>query len=474
MTSAFTFLRAIMRCGLGLGLVALGPGLQAQPRHPDAILVSPASQAIAGVRAQPVTADPYPLLVAMHMFEIAEDTRSAQAVREYLRQVAVLRLAGLPVAVGGTVGDIVDGRTALPAFNDALATQVAETALTPRLAVSAPGDKLALGWNETRRRLAPGLWRTVSANGPAEVELFIEIENTSRVPVDGLFTELRVQPQNGSEPVELRCRGTEQAVPRRLLPGGRILQMCALHSSEVEQRLPALLPAVQAAQGDASRLRLLRAGFTFPSLSASVSTDGSVAVGRPAAYDEARARLEAMNCFSRGACMAELQRAVQRYMLLLVIAAGGIAFAFLFRLRPRVARPQAPTTPGETAAAPAARPMDAAGTERKSSPGRVGLVIFGAYLTFLAICVWFALADHPWKPGRRGLDGVVFYFASLAAGFPGSLVALQGGFKTDAAFAAFCWTSAVANVCLLGWACGLWWRRRPRDADDPPAGAAAS
>lgn len=474
MTRALPFLRIMARCGFAVILAALTHGLQAQPRHPDATLVSPASKAIGVVRAQPVTADPYPLLVAMHMFEIAQDERSARAVHEHLRQVAVLRLAGLRVPAGGSVDDVVNGRKALPAFNDALARQVVETALTPRVAASAPGDKLALGWNETRRRLAPGLWRTMSASGSSEVELFVEIENTSRFPIDGLFMELLAQPPDGGEPVELRCRDTGQTVPRQVPPGGRLLKMCALHSSEVERRLPALLEAVQAAQADASRLRLLRAGFRFPLLSASVQTDGSVAVDRAGAYDEARERLEALSCFSRGACIAELQRTIQRYMLLLAVVAAGMAFAFLYRLQPRVARPPA-HAPDETGTPAAVRAADDAGGERKHRPGRIALTIFGAYLTLLVVCAVFAIADSPWKPERRGLDGLVFYLASLAAGFPASLLLVaHGGVKSDAVFLVFCWLAAAANVCLLGWACGLWWRQGARAARHPPGEAAGS
>jgi hypothetical protein len=434
----------LLSCVAGL-LAFAGIAVARDPNHPMVRADSPVMRAI---EAQPLTADRYPLFVAMYKFNLARDTQSEQAVREYLWRTALLQLADLPFQPTGTIGSIVHEPAALPQLPEGLNQKLVASALPARVAVSEDTARALRGeYGETFRQVTPGLWLGRTASGPSHARLLIEVQNTTRTPMTNVDTQLRVAGSGDARPAYLRCSSLQPF--SRLAPGEKSVMDCVLHATEVAARLDALAQAVREWREDPSRIPLHEVHVAFADLGVIVGSNGAIQVSHERAAVDAREQLEQAGCLGRGSCMGEAMETLRAYSILFLIPAGAVLGALagaILRRRRRVAMPAGPASP---TLRPTAAPRSV-----------LGLAVLGAYLAFLGLCATGVVYDTAWSRHRSGMDGVVGFLASGLAGFPESVVILFAVSGSDTAFVGLCWLAAVLNVWILGDACRVWGRRR--------------
>jgi hypothetical protein len=422
-------------------------------RDPNIVLVRPDSPVIRALYDQPLTADRYPLFVAMYKFNIAGDRRAEDAVREFLRRSAVYEVGGMPFEPKGTIGRIVQDQAALPALRDGVVANVVAGALHVRLVPDA-GKSLSGAWGETFKSVAPALWVGQVAGSPSHAHVLLEVENATGLVMTYIDVSLHLEGNGEGGPREMPCRSTARPF-RQLIPGGKDVFDCFLHQTEVAANLGALVQGVRGWQQDPSRIPLSNVRLGFANLGAILRSDGVTEIDLTDAFVDARTQLEQASCRARGACIGDLERNIQQNALFLVIAAGAVVGALFGIAMSR--RRKAP------AAAPVPAPAAATTT---SAPGRfrsvAGFAVLGAYLTLLVLCAVFVYIDSPWKANRSGMDGVVAFLASCVAGFPESIVVLFAGDgrMSDNTFVVLCWVFVPLNVAIMSWICVFWGRRR--------------
>lgn len=434
-------------------------------RDSNVPLVRPDSPAIRALETQPLTSDRYPLFVAMYKFNLAGDTRSEQAVREFLWRTALLQLADIPFQPTGTIGSIVHEPAALPQLPEGLHQKLVASALPARVAVSEDtAGSLRGQYGETFRQVTPGLWLGQTASGPSHARLLIEVENRTRTPMTNVSIQLRVAGSGDARPMDLTCTSLQPFL--RLAPGEKSVMDCLLHASDVAARLDVIAPAVREWQEDPSRIPLHEVRVAFADLGVIVGSNGLTQVSHERAFVDAREQLEQAGCRLRGSCIGEAMEKLRAYSLLFLIPAGAVLGALVGAVlrRRRSVRVAAPRAQPERNIAPVAAPMPPEPTPalRPTSAPRsvLGLAVMGAYLVFLGLCATATVHDQPWSRHRSGMDGVVGFLASGLAGFPESVVILFAPSGSDRAFLGLCWLAAVLNVWILGKVCRVWGRRR--------------
>ena len=259
------------------------------------------SPAIRAVLQEPVTSDPFPLLVARSKLSIAGDNAAASAIDVYLTAAALARLTGGAVPARGTVGELVTKPIALESTAAAIKQVLAET-----LRADPP---------------------KIEENAQA---LLVHIRNVGKIRVAQFDAIMEVRlPQ--SEPVRLRCNE-----PRFTLtpigPGDAVLHECRGSVTAAD---------LTAAIADPSALQLVvdRINFEDPSLSitsrGALWLDAKGFAGPSAAHDKARADLAALPCGDRNACAEDFNRKLGQHPLIVVgvvFAAAGVLIGALIAL----------------------------------------------------------------------------------------------------------------------------------------------
>lgn len=282
-----------------LGLLLAAAASAGAQRGSD-LFVAPDSPSVRAIYAQPVSADPFELLVAREILAIARDTKGVQALDAYLADAALAALDGTPRTPAGTIAEIV---AAPPPPVAEAARGVLATTLTPRVAPDgdageAPDGSRLVG----QRRIAPGLWGMYREGRLETLSVMLLVESRRR-GVARFDTYLEIQMPGGGR-LRIHC-GASPPIPRPLDAGESWPRACHTGAGGVD--VAQLTAALREVARDPSRWTLEPSSIDFADPYVSVTAARVTWLERGRAREQAIERLQAADCRMRASCVREAE-----------------------------------------------------------------------------------------------------------------------------------------------------------------------